>query len=191
MPRNKPRLQLALYARPKYPGTYHYALFLSPKPNPPGNGRTATKYHVKNTLQQDISGQLEQPWRYEEADIEDVRLEHRLLVRVVIAKVISADALRRVLEGVPVYQVDDDYVDRERARGFDCVTWVRTALEMLKEEGSGVLTGLGDWEVIQRKAVEYVEKKVEVGRWSAEWTEGKGEVEVPLLDLLDGREIFE
>jgi hypothetical protein len=180
MPRNKPRLQLALYARPKYPGTYHYALFVSPK----ANGNTGTKYHVKNTLQQDISGQLAQPWRYEKTDIQDVKLEHRLLVRVVIAKVTSTDALEKGLEVVPIYQVND--MDQEKAKGFNCRTWVRTALEKLEEEG--VVAGLGDWDSVQSQSVEYIKKKLKAGRWGAGWTGG---TDVPMLDLLDDREVFE
>ncbi|KIW70682.1 hypothetical protein PV04_02927 [Phialophora macrospora] len=181
MPRNKPRLQLALYTRPKHPGTYHYALFVSPKFTRPLEGRTATKHHVKNTLQ-NISGELRQPWRYERIAISDVRLEHRLLVRVVIAKIISVDTLERTLEGLPIYQIDDS--DQMKAQSFNCLAWVGAALEALGEKG--VLAGLGDWDWIQRRSLEYVEGKNELGRWSANWP---GEVEVPVLDLLDGKEI--
>jgi hypothetical protein len=47
---------------------------------------------------------------------------------------------------------------------------------------------LGEWEGIQKRALEYVEKKREVGRWSADW---KGEGGVPMLDLLTEREVVE
>lgn len=184
MPRNKSRLQLALYVRPKHPGTYHYALFVSPKPTGRAHGNTATKYHVKNTLQQDSSGELAQPWRYEKTDIQDVNQEHRLLVRVVIAKVTSTDALEKALEAVPIYQVNN--MDQVKAKDFNCRTWVRTALEELKKES--IVAGLGDWDSLHRQAVEYLEKKLEVERWSAKWP---GQAGVPMLDLLNGREIFE
>jgi hypothetical protein len=181
MPRNKPRLQLALYARPKHPGTYHYALFVSPKFTKPLEGRTATKHHAKNTLQ-NISGELSQPWRYERIAIPDVRLEPRLLVRVVIAKIVSVDALERTFEALPMYQIDD--LDQVKAQSFNCLTWVEAALEVLRQKG--VLAGLGDWEWIQKRSLEYVEGKIALGRWGANWP---GETEVPVLDLLDGREI--
>jgi hypothetical protein len=190
MPRNKPRLQLALYARPKHPGTYHCALFISPKRTQRARSAdSATKHHVKNTLQ-NVSGELTQPWRYERLAVPDVRLEQRLLVRVVIAKVTtttttsSPEELDRILEAVPVYQVDDD--GPNRGQSFTCLTWVRAALEELRTQGA--VAGLGEWEAIQSKALEYVErKKTEEGRWSADW---KGEVGVvPMLDLLTGREV--
>jgi hypothetical protein len=186
MPRNKPRLQLALYARPKHPSTYHYALFISPKrAQRARSADSATKHHVKNTLQ-NVSGELTQPWRYERLAVPDVRLEQRLLVRVVIAKITtttSPEALDRILEAVPVYQVDDH--GPNRGQSFTCSTWVRAALEELRTQGA--VAGLGEWEAIQSKALEYVERKTEEGRWSADW---KGEIGVvPMLDLLTGREV--
>ena len=184
MPRNKPRLQLALYARPKHPGAYHYALFVSPqstKSNKQATTPLATKYHVKNTLQ-NVSGELTQPWRFERLVISDVQLEQRLLVRIVIAKVTSLDALERILDAVPVYQLNDP--DQAKAQAFSCLTWLRAALEELRVQGA--VAKLDEWEEIQKKAFEYVERKKEMGRWSADW---KGEVGVPMLDLLDGREV--
>lgn len=181
MPRNKPRLQLALYARPKHPGTYHYALLISPKSTKKQQANSATKHHVKDTLQ-NISGELTQPWRYERLAISDVQLEQRLLVRIVIAKVTSQDALERILEAVPVYQADGP--DQAKAQSFTCLTWLRAALEEVGRQGA--VAELGEWEGIQKKALEYVERKKEAGRWSAGW---KGEAGVPMLDLLDGREV--
>jgi hypothetical protein len=70
MPRNKPRLQLALYARPKHPETYHYALFVAPK----SAEGPIMKHHVKNTLQVDVSGQATQPWRYERLRLQILKL---------------------------------------------------------------------------------------------------------------------
>ena len=186
MPRNKPRLQLALYARPRHPGTYHYALFVCPKSTTKQQqhaNNSAIKHHVKNTFQ-NVSGELTQPWRYERLAISDVQLEQRLLVRIIIAKVTSLDALERILEAVPVYQIDDP--DQEKAQLFNCLTWVRAALEELG--GQGAVAELGEWEGIQKQALEYVERKKELGRWSVGW---KGEAGVPMLDLLNGREVVE
>ncbi|PGH02263.1 hypothetical protein AJ80_08888 [Polytolypa hystricis UAMH7299] len=180
MPRNKPRLQLALYARPKHPGTYHYALFISPKSTKQQPANSATKYHVKNTLQ-NISGELTQPWRYERIAISDIQLEHRLLVRVVIAKVTSPDALERILEAVPVYQIDD--TNQADAQSFTCQTWVRAAVEELGKQGA--VAKLKEWDSIQKNALEYVEKKMKEEKWNGVW---KGEAGILMLDLLTGRE---
>ncbi|KAF2705587.1 hypothetical protein K504DRAFT_387627 [Pleomassaria siparia CBS 279.74] len=183
MPRNKPRLELALYARPKHPGTYHWALFVSAKPNRQRASASVTKYHVKNTLQ-NVHGELAQPWRYErvvDLAIERERLQ-RLLVRVVIAKVPSVDLLEDLLATVPIYQRDD--ADRLKALSFSCSTWLRDALEALGTQGA--ITGIASWNEVKTKALAYVEKKAQEGSWSAGRAEDVG---VPMLDLLDGKEI--
>ncbi|KAJ6086287.1 hypothetical protein N7486_010568 [Penicillium sp. IBT 16267x] len=73
--RNKPRLLLALYARPKHPDAPHYALLVTPniKPRAQKLGEEpepipATKYHIKNTLQK-IKDVLCQPWIFEHVDV--------------------------------------------------------------------------------------------------------------------------
>lgn len=123
MPRNKDRLQLALYARSKHPGTYHYAFFVAPK-NTKGS---MTKHHVKNTVAIDASEQVVQPWRYERTTVTDVASEQRLLARIIIAKVAkSSDEVQRILDGVPIYQVED--LEKAEAQTFTCKTWVRDVL---------------------------------------------------------------
>ncbi|KAL3427472.1 hypothetical protein PVAG01_00981 [Phlyctema vagabunda] len=183
MPHNKPRLQLALYARPRHPNTYHYALFVSPKTARQPYSTSATKYHVKNTLQ-NVSGELSQPWRYERLAIPDILLEQRLLARIVIAKVTSLNALERILEAVPIYQTGD--ADQTKAESFNYVSWVRAALEELGRQGA--VARLGEWEEIQKNALYYVERKKEAGRWTAT---GKGEIGIATFDLLTGKELVE
>ncbi|QRD85411.1 hypothetical protein F9C07_2254184 [Aspergillus flavus] len=90
--RNKPRLLLALYARPKYPESYHYALLITPKITAVQNTKSlrATKYHVKNTIE-NIKDRISQPWRFERVVIDDINLEPWLLTCVVIGKVVSQE----------------------------------------------------------------------------------------------------
>lgn len=174
MPKNKPRLHLSLYARPKHPDSPHYALFIAPK----SNKGSLSKHHVKNTLLIDeSSGKPSSPWRYERIVIDDVNLEPRLLVRVVIAKITASILdVERALEAVPVYQDDE----REN-QPFNCKTWVRDAFIALMEQGL-VRTSLGGEEV-ERRALEYLDRKRDEGRWDEDGGEG-----VPCMDLLEGRE---
>jgi hypothetical protein len=182
MPRNKDRLQLALYARSKYPGTYHYAFFVTPK-NLQG---PTTKHHVKNTVTIDSSGQAVQPWRYERTTVTDVASEQRLLARIIIAKVAkSADEVQRILEGVPIYQVED--LDKAEGQTFTCKTWVRDVLRELSRQGA-LAANVGEWDVVEREALEYSERKRAQGRWDTTW---KGASGTPLMDLLEGKEIIE
>lgn len=177
MRRNKPRLQLALYARPKHPESPHYALFVTPK-----SGGETIKYHVKNTIQ-NVDGVISQPWRYERVIVPDVMLEQRLLARIIIGKVaVSTDMVDEILEKVAVYQVDD--ADRAQAESFDCRTWIRAALEALKERSAIVKSH--DWMEVECQALAYVDRKREQGRWSETL---EGQPGVPLLDLTTGKEM--
>jgi hypothetical protein len=181
MPRNKDRLQLALYARPKYPDSPHFSFFIAPK-NLQGS---VTKHHVKNTMMIDESGKAIQPWRYERTTITDVEAEPRLLARIIIAKMAkSADEVQRILDGVPIYQVED--LDKAGAQTFTCKTWVRDVLRELSRQGA--CADVGEWEVIEREALAYLGRKREQGRWDVTWKVGSG---IPLLDLLEGKEVVE
>ncbi|KAK4496447.1 hypothetical protein PRZ48_012427 [Zasmidium cellare] len=176
MPRNKPRLQLALYARPKYPDSPHWAIYIAPK-----KGDSATKHHVKNTILS-IPGQISQPWRYERAAIPDVTLEQHLLLRVIVGKVKTCpDHLDKIFETMPVYQVDDP--DKAKAESFNCRSWVWDALEELQRQGA--VTTLEDRTEIERQAREYFAQKREQGRWGKGWKPG-----VPLMNLMEKKEII-
>jgi len=182
MPRNKDRLQLALYARPKHPDSPHFAFFIAPK-NLQG---PVTKHHVKNTMMIDESGKAIQPWRYERTTITDVESEPRLLARIIIAKVAkSPDDVQRILDSVPIYQVED--LDKDEAQTFTCKTWVRDVLRELSSQGA-LSTNPGEWDVVEREALAYVDKKRAQGRWDVTWKGGSG---IPVMDLLEGKEIVE
>lgn len=176
MARNRLRLQLALYARPKYPDTYHYALFVAPKS---AQCQTPiTKHHVKNTLEI-IAGDATQPWRYERTVITRAEDEQRLLVRVVVAKLTGPrELIDHILESVPIYQDDD--VDRAQVKTFTCRTWVRDALQLLAEREA--ISGFSSWIEVERASLEYVNAKQNQRRWSNSWT---GPAGVPLLDPLN------
>lgn len=183
MPRNKDRLQLALYARPKHPGSPHYALFIAPK-NAQG---PITKHHVKNTLTTNASGETIQPWRYERTTITDVEAEPRLLARIIIAKVAakSSDDIQRILDSMPIYQVED--LDKAEAQTFTCKTWVGDVLRELGSQGA-LAADPGEWDVVEREALAYLGRKRKQGRWDVTW---KGRSGLPLMDLLEGKEVVE
>jgi hypothetical protein len=184
MPRNKPRLQLALYARPKNPGTYHYALLIAPK-NAAAQA-PVVKHHVKNTLLVDDRGEATQPWRYERTVISNIEAEPRLLARIIIAKMAKpADEVQRILEDVPIYQVED--LEKAEDQTFTCKTWVRDVLRELIGQGA-LAANVGEWDVVEREALNYLDRKRAQGRWDTTW---KGASGTPLMDLLDGKEIVE
>ncbi|BDD56214.1 hypothetical protein MPDQ_005618 [Monascus purpureus] len=187
MPSNKPRLQLALYARPKHPDSPHYALLITPKITGQYTSTTtlpATKFHVKNTLQ-NIDCQLSQPWRFERIPLSDLSRDPRLLACFVIGKIAprAIEAVENIIAQVPVYQIDDP--DQAKAQSFNCCTWVEDVLTQLR--GSGHVARLMDmdWQTVQKEALAYVVSKRREGRWDA----GRCADDVPVMDLLTGTEL--
>ena len=162
--------------------TYHYALFVAAK----SGAGSITKHHVKNTLQIDAAGETTAPWRYERTEVSNVEHEHRLLVRVVIAKVLKpGNAAERALKFVPVNVIDG--VDKAQAESFTCRTLVRDALQELEKQGV-VSNETRGWDAVELRALQYVDNKRAQKRWDSAWTGCPG---VPTMDLLVGKEIFE
>jgi hypothetical protein len=180
MARDKDRLLLALYARPKYPDTYHYALMTCPKSHKRkfavegSNLSVFRKYHVKNTIQS-VEGQLVQPWIYESLMV-DRASEPGLLVFVVIGKIIKPDQLEKALENVPIYQADS-----EKGLSFDCVEWVRSAVESLRS--AGIISKTAEWSKLKEQAIDFVAEKKNEGYWNAK-RGGSWNVDVPELNLV-------
>ena len=171
--RNKPRLCLALYARPKHPGTYHYALLVCPKKL----GLAADKYHVKNNA--GLISHQSQPWSYETGNVQDLSQEYLLLARFVIAKVTKPEKIDAVLRRVPLYHEEKDVADV-----FTCLTWVHLAAAKLRD--AGVVSRLQPWHSIRGRAVRYVEQKKLAGRWDADSSGRPLRPSVPTVDLLRG-----
>ncbi|KAJ5651451.1 uncharacterized protein N7484_005174 [Penicillium longicatenatum] len=186
--RNKPRLLLALYARPKHPDAPHYALLLTPNlklgtqklgwnPEP----IPATKYHVKNTIQK-IKDVLCQPWIFEHVDVPDIDRDRNILVCTVIAKVLSTEHLEKVMLETHIYQKDDPI--QFKARDFDCKMWCHDAYDELRK--SGAIVGL-DWRTAEGGTRAVLNQRHGEGRWASSITgECRNTPFVPIVDLLSG-----
>ncbi|PPJ58941.1 hypothetical protein CBER1_04121 [Cercospora berteroae] len=181
MTRNPPRLELAVYARPKHPESPHYALFVAPQ----RDAGPMVKHHVKNTWQVDGSGHASCPWRYERTVEASLENERRLLARVVVAKVLQTEEkLQQIFDSIPVDTEDGGTVTANGGASFHCKSWVKDAWEGLRRRRA-ICSTFDDWDVVERQAREYVEKKRQQGRWDTSW---KGAAGVPLMDVLGGEE---
>ncbi len=175
--RNKPRLHLAIYARPKHPDTYQYALLIRPKPS---NAPAALKFHVHNKLLKtdDIKSQ---PWLYETIDIPDVSLEPRLLACIAIEKIlVPLGRVNQILREVPIDQVDD-------GQGFDGVKWVQLSITALRRADAVSNNGF-TWDGIREEALRYMRRKKQERRWEVGWKGGRQE-DVATFDMLTGEEV--
>ena len=189
--RNKARLHLALYAIPKYPHTYHYALLVRAKDIAATTALsgclTATKYHVKTTIRTNADGVVSKPWIYESYHIHDLADEPLLLASIVIGKTsVSNDRVAELLNRVPVYQ--DDASSGARGAKFNDVEWVRLAVEALRKGDALSDDGLA-WEAVFEGSLDYMRRKQAEGRWEVGWKGGNVDA-VPTFDMLTGKDVL-
>ncbi|KAI4284287.1 MAG: hypothetical protein L6R35_004940, partial [Caloplaca aegaea] len=152
MPSDKDRLYVALYARggsaKREPGSdemYHWALLVGPKSD--GEDDRRIRYHARDSF-----GRV---WEYEEREIYRAT-SIMLLARVIVAKVTNVERLQAALRSVPVVQGDESW---------NCVSWVKNALEAVKVDGKAVGTSNLDWDVVRRTAKDYVQGKKDAHRY--------------------------
>lgn len=180
--RNKPRLHLAIYARPKYPDTYNYALFIRPKPT---NAPSALKFHVHNNLQKtdDI---ISQPWLFETIDIPNIALEPRLLACIVVEKIlVPLERVHQILRGVPTHHADDP---SGQDKAYDCVKWIQLAISALRRANAVSNNGFS-WDGIREEALRFMRRKKHEKRWETGWKGGRQE-DVATFDMLTGDEVI-
>ncbi|KAH9209878.1 hypothetical protein DL95DRAFT_476114, partial [Leptodontidium sp. 2 PMI_412] len=171
------RFYVALYARggaPKMPGledTYHWALVVGPKTERPDD--QGKRYHAREKI--GATGTSE--WMYEERDISMVP-SNMQLVRVLVAKIEDVGRFESILQGIPI---------RGQIAGWNCVEWVREALETLARDGRALGTGVVDWKTVRDACMDYVRKKKDQHRF-----DGHGNFDAAkaaTYDLIEGKEI--
>lgn len=147
--------------------TYHARELPTPIPKTTGTG-TGTDMIFK--------------WTFEERS---ATLDTMVLVRVLIGKVVDREGLVEILRGVPVGGQE------EGEEGWNCVSWVRGAIERIRDGGEEVL-GKGsvlEWRVVRDAAMGFVERKMGEG-WFRSGGQGNYEVgRVATWDLVEGREV--
>ncbi|OJZ82151.1 hypothetical protein ASPFODRAFT_64201 [Aspergillus luchuensis CBS 106.47] len=175
MPSDKDRLYVALYARggaPTMPGkedTYHWALIVGPKIE--GQGKTGVRYHAREKMK---TGGSE--WVFEEREC-SLAPTNMLLVRVIVGKVTNKDSLVQILRSTPI---------RQNQAGWNCVAWVREALQRLRADGTALGTSVIEWETVRAAAMSYCQKKKDQHRF-----DGQGNFDLrkaPTYDLIEQRE---
>lgn len=182
MARNKPRILLAFYSRPKH-HTIHFALLITGKIKRGAKRGSipARKWHAKNTIQF-VNNIPTRPWRREREIVTDIDNDLRLLACAVIAKVHNLDEAERLLNLVPVFQPED--ADQHMAAEFDCRIWAMEAMKELRWVGVVKAT-------LFTKAEETLRSYIEThrARWNAQSghdLQGKPPI-VPIIDMFTGK----
>ncbi|RMZ90940.1 hypothetical protein DV736_g1832, partial [Chaetothyriales sp. CBS 134916] len=100
-----------------------------------------------------------------------------LLIRIMIAKVEDNDSLCATLRHTPIKQGQP---------GWNCVSWVKEALESLDANQTALGTRVTAWETVRNEAMAYCQRKRDQHRF-----DGQGDFDmskVPTFDLIEGKE---
>ncbi|RWA06985.1 hypothetical protein EKO27_g8122 [Xylaria grammica] len=162
-----------------YMARYHWALIVGPGPDlgPESGGM---RFHVKEAFNAaSVPPWSQLAWAYEERNIGRGPTQ-MLLVRVVIGKVLDIGRLRCILGRVPV---------RSEVPGWNCVAWVREAIEEILRDGKVLGAVSTSWEVVRDTAMWYVEQKKRAHRFDGQRQYmAKSQ---PTWDMLEGKETME
>lgn len=97
-----------------------------------------------------INGRTRAKWVFEERDI-GMNPTAMILVRIMIGKVMSIERVMAGLRDVPI---------RDNQSGWNCVWWVKEALDMLRQEGKALSrTSVTDWAKVRGTSMRYAKKK--------------------------------
>ena len=129
-----------------------------------------------------MDGRTQIRWAFEERDI-GMNPTAMILVRIVIGKVMSLERVMALLREVPV---------RDNQSGWNCVWWVREALDMLRADGKALSrTSVTDWEQVRGTAMGYVRRKEKEHRFDGGAPPGIFDMDrVATYDLLTMDEII-
>lgn len=123
---------------------YHWALLVGPK-SEYSEGVRGKRFHAKDR----VTDGLQTVWEYSEQDI-GMASTFFLLVRVQVAKVKSGYDLAAAFKSVPI---------KSDQPGWNCVDWVREALEAADKDKKTLGTSTLEWQTVRDTAMWYVEKK--------------------------------
>lgn len=100
-----------------------------------------------------------------------------LLVRIMIGKVEDKNRLTAILRNTPIKQGQP---------GWNCVWWVKEALERVKDDGKALGTSVLEWEKVKDGAMCFCQKKKDEHRF-----DGKGNFDMgraATYDLIEQKE---
>lgn len=151
---------------------YHWALLVGPKTET--QDAKGTRYHAKERL--NPNGKSE--WIFEEMEVR-IQATQMVLVRITVAKIENRDRVVNILRNVPI---------RQGEPGWNCVGWVKEALELLKADEKALGTNVIEWVKVRNATMLYCQRKKDEHRF-----DGKGDFDtakVATYDLMEDKEII-
>ncbi|CAK7562210.1 MAG: hypothetical protein SEPTF4163_000045 [Sporothrix epigloea] len=178
--RDKDRLYVALYIRsgaPKMPGgedKFHWAIVVGPKLE--DKNTRGRRFHAKENVQT-----VPNAWEYIEEETKTLQTM-RLLTRIQIGKVRNMTALESILRAIPI---------RAGAiNGWNCVAWVREALEMVARSDTAMGTAVLDWAKVRDAAMAFTQAKIDSHRFDGKAVVKFDMDKTPTYDLIKGKELI-
>lgn len=128
----------------------------------------------------DVSmGQISSKWFFDDSECTFLPAD-MILVRVRIGKVANKESLLATIRGTPV---------KQGTAGWNCIAWVKEALERVQSDGRALSKHLADWETIRTEAMQYVEKKKAQHRFDGKAHVGAFDKDVvPTWDMMKKKE---
>lgn len=137
------------------------------------DSKTGVEYHAKERIS--AEGKIE--WAFHENEC-PLKPANMLLVRILIGKVKDRNRLARILNQTPI---------RQGQAGWNCVSWVKEALERVKTDGKALGTSVIDWEPVRSEAMRYCQDKKDQHRFDGQRDFDMSKA--PTYDLIRKREI--
>ncbi|OAA58996.1 hypothetical protein SPI_06198 [Niveomyces insectorum RCEF 264] len=89
--------------------------------------------------------------------------------------------LEEILRSVPI---------RGATEGWNCVAWVREALDMVAKNDMAMGTAVLDWTTVRDAAMKYSREKIDNHRFDGKATAATFDKDLaPTYDLLEGKEV--
>ncbi|KAK8098282.1 uncharacterized protein PG998_013768 [Apiospora kogelbergensis] len=115
-------------------------------------------------------------WQYEEIEATMAPV-NGLLARVMIAKVNEKHRVQAILRGIPT---------RPDVHGWNCVGWVKEAIEALTSDPQALGSSRADWTTVRDTAMRYIEEKHAEERFGRNFDS----TDIPTWDLTVGKEVM-
>lgn len=127
-----------------------------------------------------VDGRAQSSWEFQERTTSK-EATRMILVRIRVGKVASMERLSSVLRSTKIKATEP---------GWNCVAWVREALEGLKDDGKALGTSKIDWVSIRDTAMRYVEQEKSQHRFDGTASsEDFSRTKVATWDCLEGKEV--
>ncbi|KAI1881732.1 hypothetical protein JX265_000558 [Neoarthrinium moseri] len=161
---------------PRGEDKYHWALLTGPKTE--RDEPTGKRYHAKEQMIS-IRGHIQSQWQFDERDV-SMLATSMILVRIVVGKIKDRKRVASILRSIPI---------RGDQPGWNCVGWVKEALEALGKDGKALGTSVIDWRTIRDAALSYVRHKEAQHRFDGRAQAGIFNArQVPTYDLIETKQ---